>query len=85
MTLGLSDELLGAVRELQLGVPSEIQRLAIPHVLAGKDAVLASHTGSGKTLAYLLPVVQVGRWVGAQAGRQAGRPIWLAVTLGPNA
>lgn len=57
--LGLSDEVMGAVRELGIEVPTEIQCIGVPSVLDGKSVVLGSHTGSGKTLAYLLPLVQV--------------------------
>lgn len=57
--LGLSVEVLGAVSELGIKVPTEIQCIGIPAVLEGKSVVLGSHTGSGKTLAYLLPLVQV--------------------------
>lgn len=50
---------MGAVREMNIEVPTEIQSIGIPAVLEGKSVVLGSHTGSGKTLAYLLPLVQV--------------------------
>ncbi|PKU72696.1 DEAD-box ATP-dependent RNA helicase 39 isoform X1 [Dendrobium catenatum] len=59
--LGLKDEVLGAVREIGISVPTEIQAIGVPAVLQGKNVVLASHTGSGKTLAYLLPLVQLLR------------------------
>ncbi|KAL5560105.1 hypothetical protein UlMin_036316 [Ulmus minor] len=59
--LGLSEEVMGAVRELGIEVPTEIQIIGIPAVLEGKSVVLGSHTGSGKTLAYLLPLVQLMR------------------------
>ncbi|KAL9687250.1 hypothetical protein QQ045_031649 [Rhodiola kirilowii] len=57
--LGLSEEVMSAVRELGISVPTEIQGLGIPSVLEGKSVILGSHTGSGKTLAYMLPIVQV--------------------------
>lgn len=37
---------------------TEIQRCAIPHIIAGRDILAASKTGSGKTLAYLIPLVE---------------------------
>lgn len=37
--------------------PTEIQQVAIPPILEGRDAILQSQTGSGKTLAYLLPLL----------------------------
>jgi superfamily II DNA/RNA helicase len=57
--LGLSDEVMEAVKELGLTEPTEVQAVGIPAVLAGENVALASHTGSGKTLAYMLPIVQV--------------------------
>ncbi|PPD81347.1 hypothetical protein GOBAR_DD21721 [Gossypium barbadense] len=59
--LGLSEEVMGAVREMGIEVPTEIQCIGIPSVLEEKSVVLGSHTGSGKTLAYMLPLVQVFR------------------------
>ncbi|XP_027149897.1 DEAD-box ATP-dependent RNA helicase 39 [Coffea eugenioides] len=59
--LGLSEEVMGALEELSISVPTEIQCIGIPAVLAGKSVVLGSHTGSGKTLAYMLPLVQLLR------------------------
>lgn len=57
--LGLSEEVMGALEEMKISVPTEIQSIGIPAVLEGKSVVLGSHTGSGKTLAYMLPIVQV--------------------------
>ncbi|KAL2334976.1 hypothetical protein Fmac_016189 [Flemingia macrophylla] len=59
--LGVSEEVMGAVREMGIEVPTEIQGIGIPAVLNEKSVVLGSHTGSGKTLAYLLPLVQLLR------------------------
>ncbi|KAK6130618.1 hypothetical protein DH2020_035593 [Rehmannia glutinosa] len=59
--LGLSEEVMGALGEMGISVPTEIQSIGIPAVLNGKSVVLGSHTGSGKTLAYLLPFVQLLR------------------------
>lgn len=57
--LGLSEEVMAAVRETGISVPTEIQCIGVPAVLEGRSVVLGSHTGSGKTLAYMLPLVQV--------------------------
>ncbi|PIA55064.1 hypothetical protein AQUCO_00800068v1 [Aquilegia coerulea] len=59
--LGLDEELMSAIQELKISVPTEIQGVGIPEVLQGKSVVLGSHTGSGKTLAYMLPLVQLLR------------------------
>jgi superfamily II DNA/RNA helicase len=59
--LGLSEEIIGALVEMNISVPTEIQTIGVPAVLDGKSLVLGSHTGSGKTLAYMLPLVQLLR------------------------
>ncbi|KAL1319609.1 hypothetical protein HN51_071853 [Arachis hypogaea] len=59
--LGLSEEVMGSVREMSIEVPTEIQCIGVPAVLQENSVVLGSHTGSGKTLAYLLPLVQLLR------------------------
>ncbi|KAL3504599.1 hypothetical protein ACH5RR_034440 [Cinchona calisaya] len=59
--LGLSEEVMGALVEMGISVPTEIRYIGIPAILAGKSVVLGSHTGFGKTLAYMLPLVQLMR------------------------
>ncbi|XP_073031608.1 DEAD-box ATP-dependent RNA helicase 39 [Primulina eburnea] len=59
--LGLTEEAMGALGEMGISLPTEIQCIGIPAVLKGKSVVLGSHTGSGKTLAYLLPLIQLMR------------------------
>jgi len=56
--LGLSEELLRAVKELNFVEPSPIQEKAIPLGLLGKDIVGGSATGSGKTLAFSVPIIE---------------------------
>ncbi len=57
--LGCGKELVeGLKKELNVTSATEIQSLAIPQILAGRDVLLASQTGTGKTLAYLLPIIQ---------------------------
>ncbi|OAY58522.1 DEAD-box ATP-dependent RNA helicase 39 [Manihot esculenta] len=82
--IGLSEEVMGAVREMGIEVPTEIQCIGIPAVLDGKSVVLGSHTGSGKTLAYMLPLVQLLRRDEATLGMlmKPGRP--RAVVLCPT-
>jgi superfamily II DNA/RNA helicase len=82
--LGLSDELMEAVKELGLTEPTEVQAIGIPAVLAGENVAMASHTGSGKTLAYMLPIVQALRRDEAESGTftRARRP--RAVVLCPT-
>ena len=56
-TLGLSAELLLAVREQGYTEPTPIQAKAIPIVLAGEDVMAAAQTGTGKTAAFTLPLL----------------------------
>lgn len=67
--LGLSEEVMGAVKEMGIEVPTEIQCIGIPAILDSRTVVLGSHTGSGKTLAYMLPLVQLLRRDEALLGR----------------
>ena len=43
---------------LGLNLPTRVQRMAIPLILAGRDVVVRSETGSGKTMTFLLPLSQ---------------------------
>ena len=54
--LGISPALVLALARQEITDPTAVQTVAIPEILAGKDAYVHSETGSGKTLAYLLPV-----------------------------
>lgn len=56
--LGLSENLLRAVKEQGYDTPSPIQEKAIPPVLAGRDVMAAAQTGTGKTAAFTLPLLQ---------------------------
>ena len=45
-------------KSLEITTPTEIQRLAIPHLLEStRDTFLRAQTGSGKTLAFILPIL----------------------------
>jgi ATP-dependent RNA helicase DeaD len=55
--LGMKEELLQVVRELEFESPSEIQKQAIPLVLSGKDVIGNAATGSGKTLAFAAGII----------------------------
>jgi len=57
-TLGLSAELLRAVREQGYDTPTPIQAQAIPVVLEGKDILAGAQTGTGKTAGFTLPMLQ---------------------------
>ncbi|MFH0226666.1 DEAD/DEAH box helicase [Vibrio furnissii] len=55
-TLSLSSELIHALPK-DVKQPTDIQALAIPELLAGKDVLALANTGSGKTFAYALPLL----------------------------
>lgn len=57
-SLGLSAELLRAVREQGYDTPSAIQASAIPAALKGADLMASAQTGTGKTAAFTLPLLQ---------------------------
>jgi len=56
--LGSDQDLVDALAERGITAPFEIQALAIPDGLAGRDVCGKAKTGSGKTLAFGLPLIQ---------------------------
>ena len=56
--LGLSNQLLIAIKKLGFNTPTEIQTKSIPDIMAGKDVIGESATGSGKTLAFGCGIVE---------------------------
>ena len=57
--LGLSEQMLAAVRAKGFEMPTAIQKLTIPHLLTKTNDIIAqSQTGTGKTAAYGLPILQ---------------------------
>ena len=55
----LSEAILRAVRDEGYREPTDIQRAAIPEVLAGHDVLAAAETGTGKTAAFCLPMLDM--------------------------
>ena len=49
--------LLRAVRELNFTEPTQIQHMAIPPALGGRDILASAETGSGKSAAFGLPIL----------------------------
>jgi ATP-dependent RNA helicase DeaD len=56
--LGLTNDLLEAVRAMGFTEPTPIQREAIPYVLDGRDVIGQAQTGTGKTAAFGIPMVE---------------------------
>ncbi len=56
--LGLNPDSVAGLEALGYERPSKIQRDVIPHLLAGRDAIIEAAPGSGKTAAYALPILQ---------------------------
>ncbi|MGF1773400.1 DEAD/DEAH box helicase [Vibrio wakamikoensis] len=57
-SLGLSQPILRAIKELGYEKASPIQEQAIPAVIEGKDVMAAAQTGTGKTAGFALPLIQ---------------------------
>jgi len=76
--------LQATLAELQLVTPTEIQRRALPALLAGRSVVGVAETGSGKTLAYALPTLHALKSLELDGSRieENGRP--RAVVIVPT-
>jgi ATP-dependent RNA helicase DeaD len=57
LALGLSTALVAAVASLGYEEPTDIQREAIPPLIAGRDVLGQAATGTGKTAAFALPLL----------------------------
>src|SRR5581483_8848993 len=57
--LGLSPEVLQAVRDAGYETPTPIQAQAIPVVLMGRDVLGCAQTGTGKTAGFTLPMIEI--------------------------
>lgn len=73
--LGLSEQLLSAVKRMGYEVPTPVQEQSIPLVLEGRDVLAAAQTGTGKTAAFTLPILD--RLPHAKGGQG---PLMLVVT-----
>src|SRR3954469_17579466 len=57
LALGLNEALVAAVAALGYEEPTDIQREAIPPLIAGHDVLGQAATGTGKTAAFALPML----------------------------
>lgn len=57
--LGLSKEVLAAIKDMGFEEPSQIQAAIIPTLMGGKDAIGQAQTGTGKTLAFGAPMISI--------------------------
>ena len=56
--LGLSDDMLAALRHAEYLHPTPIQAGLIPRALAGVDVMGQARTGTGKTAAFVIPILE---------------------------
>ena len=68
--LGIDQDLVDVLAERGITTPFQIQSLAIPDGIAGRDVCGRAKTGSGKTLAFGIPMIQ--RTPKARPGRPTG-------------
>jgi len=58
-SLGLSPDLLEAVKYAGYETPTFVQERAIPLILKGQDLIVQARTGTGKTAGFALPLLQI--------------------------
>lgn len=59
MVFELLDSRIGKLAKERFGKPTDIQELAIPEILSGKNTIVIAGTGFGKTESVILPVLSM--------------------------
>lgn len=57
--LGLSKQLLLAIKNEGYATPTPVQQKAIPLILNGRDILAKAQTGSGKSASFILPILEI--------------------------
>ncbi len=57
--LGLKPQILQSIAKCGFEKPSQIQQVAIPAILDGRDVLAQAQTGTGKTAAFALPILNM--------------------------
>jgi ATP-dependent RNA helicase RhlE len=78
--LGLSVELLQAIKAQGYKSPTPIQAQAIPQIFKGRDILAGAQTGTGKTAAFSLPLLQMLSKKPSPKKRRKPRVLVLAPT-----
>ena len=78
--LGLSAELLRAIKEEGYQQATTIQQRAIPLILEGRDVLAGAQTGTGKTAGFTLPLLQHLQERGERGRRRKVRALILTPT-----
>jgi len=77
-SLGLSDNLLNAIKDAGYKHPTPIQAQAIPIVLMSRDVLGLAQTGTGKTAAFTMPMIDI------LAGKKAKARMPRSLILSPT-
>jgi Superfamily II DNA and RNA helicases len=57
----LRQDLVAELERMGFTTATEVQEIALPITLSGRDAIVRAKTGSGKTIAFLMPIMQGSR------------------------
>ena len=78
-SLGLSRDLIDAVRVAGYDAPTFVQEKSIPLILQGRDLIAQARTGTGKTASFALPLLQL-----VQSSASGDKRVIRALVLAPS-